>query len=302
VGDEKFDSEKSLSLSAVQFTENPNYHHSVIEADGKKVGYYVYNFFTSGTDSNPDTYDAEMETIFTGFKTEGITDFVLDLRFNSGGSEKAAANLASLIGKDIDDTKVFAKRAYNLTVEKEILNDPDLGEDFLITKFSNEAGNIGSLLSGGRIYILTSSRTASASELVINALRPFMDVFLIGEVTYGKNVGSISIYEENDPLNKWGLQPIVVRVSNSLGQSDYGNGFTPNVLHEDNGLYIYPLGDSREALLAEALGQITGTSTSGRITSPKEVKELIGHSLDQKRRGFSLVIDQKQLTLDKRGN
>jgi C-terminal processing protease CtpA/Prc len=302
VEDEKFDIEKTISLSAVQFTENPNYLHSIIEADGKKVGYYVYNFFASGTDNNPEVYDVEMETILMGFKAAGITDFVLDLRFNSGGSEKAAANLASLIGKNIDDTKVFAKRSYNPTVEKEILNDPDLGADFLTTRFSDEAGNIGSLLAGGRIYILTSSRTASASELVINALRPFMEVFLIGDVTYGKNVGSISLYDEDDPSNKWGLQPIVVKVSNSLGQSDYGNGFTPNVLHEDNSLYLYPLGDSREALLAQALGQITGTSSSGRIAARKEMKELVGHSLDAKRRGFSLVIDQKQLTVDKLNN
>jgi carboxyl-terminal processing protease len=129
-----------------------------------------------------------------------------------------------------------------------------------------------------------------------------MEVFLIGDVTYGKNVGSISLYDEDDPSNKWGLQPIVVKVSNSLGQSDYGNGFTPNVLHEDNSLYLYPLGDSREALLAQALGQITGTSSSGRIAARKEMKELVGHSLDAKRRGFSLVIDQKQLTVDKLNN
>jgi hypothetical protein len=118
-----------------------------------------------------------------------------------------------------------------------------------------------------------------------------MDVFLIGDVTYGKNVGSISLYEEDNASNTWGMQPIVVKVYNSLDQSDYGNGFTPNVLNEDNGLFIYPLGDTRETLLSQAIAQITGTATTGRAPS-REARPIIGHSLDQKRRGFSLVIGQ----------
>ncbi|MFZ6012402.1 MAG: hypothetical protein ACOYXT_18810, partial [Bacteroidota bacterium] len=126
---------------------------------------------------------------------------------------------------------------------------------------------------------------------VINALKPYMDVFIIGDVTYGKNVGSISLYEENDPNNTWGMQPIVVKVYNSLDQSDYGTGFTPNVLDEDNSLYLYPLGDDREALLRKAIDQITGVASSGRIRTREEIKEIIGHSLDQKRSSFRLIID-----------
>ena len=110
------------------------------------------------------------------------------------------------------------------------------------------------MLTSGRVYILTSSRTASASELIINALKPYMEVFLIGDTTYGKNVGSISLFEENDNKNQWGLQPIVVKVFNSQDQSDYGTGFVPDVVHKDNGLYLYPLGDPKEALLSQAIG------------------------------------------------
>lgn len=293
IAEERFDAPQSVSLNAVQFTENPNHLSRVIQIEDKKIGYFVYTFFASGTDGNPNAYDLEMEAIFADFKAQGITDLVLDLRFNSGGSEKAAANLASLIGKGVDNTKVFAKRSYNSKVEQEILNDPQLGQNYLITKFVNTSANVGHLLSEGRVYILTSSRTASASELVINALKPFMDVFLIGDVTYGKNVGSISIYDEDDAANKWGLQPIVVKVFNSLGQSDYGNGFNPNVIDKDNSLYLYPLGDPKEALLAQAIGQITGTAISGRKAARKELKELVGHSIDTKPRSFDLIIDQR---------
>jgi hypothetical protein len=88
------------------------------------------------------------------------------------------------------------------------------------------------------------------------------------------------------------MQPIVVKVYNSLDQSDYGNGFNPNVIHEDKNLYLYPLGDPREALLAQAIGQITGTATTGRVAPGQEQREVIGHSIDVKRSSFNLVIDK----------
>jgi carboxyl-terminal processing protease len=283
---------KTISLAPVEYAEDPNYLSKVITVHGRKIGYYVYNFFSLGTDAKPTQYDDEMEKIFSDFKSQGVTDLVLDLRFNSGGSESAATSLASYIGKGIDNSKVFARRAYNTKVEDEIVADPNLGRTYLTTKFAAKASNIGNQLNGGRVYVLTSSRTASASELIINALKPFMDVFLIGNVTYGKNVGSISLYDEDDATNSWGLQPIVVKVYNSLDQSDYSAGFTPNVLNKDNSLYLYPLGDPNESLLSQAIAQITGAASSGRERSIDEGREVLNHSLDQKRRGFNLTIDQ----------
>lgn len=291
VGENSFEAEKTIAIDPVEYTENPNHLSTIIDLNGRKVGYYVYNFFSNGTNGS-NTYDTEMQSIFTNFKSQGITDLVLDLRFNSGGSESSAQSLASFIGKGVDASKTFASRIYNAKVQEAIIKDPKLGQSFLTTKFQVKTANIGNQLTNGRVYVLTSSRTASASELVINALKPFMDVFLIGDVTYGKNVGSISIYDEESTTNKWGLQPIIVKVFNSLGQSDYGSGFQPNVLDKDNSLYLYPLGDQREALLAQAIGQITGAATNGRLRTPQEMKETVGHSLDQKRRGFNLMIDQ----------
>lgn len=293
VEEQKFGDPVTLTLSTVQYAENPNHLHRVIEAGGKKIGYFVYNFFAGGTDGEPGKYDLGTDAIFAGFKSKGITELVIDLRFNSGGSESSANNLASLIGRGVDKSKVFLKRQYNPTVEKEILNDESLGADFLVSEFSTEANNIGSQLSSGRVYVLTSGRTASASELIVNALKPFMEVFLIGDTTYGKNVGSISLFEEKDPKNPWGLQPIVVKVFNSLGQSDYSNGFAPDVLHKDNSLFLYPLGDPREALLGQAIGQITGTATTARET--RETRKPLAHSLDFKRRSFNLVMDGETL-------
>lgn len=295
VEEQKFGNATTVSLTAIEYAENPNYLHRVIDAGGKKIGYFVYNFFAAGTDSEPGKYDAEMDAIFAEFKARGINDLVIDLRFNSGGSENSAKNLASLIGRGIDNTSIFLKREYNDLVKASILNDKDLGEDFLTSEFVSKQNNIGNVLTSGRVYVLTSSRTASASELIINALKPFMDVFLIGDKTYGKNVGSISLFEEDDPKNLWGLQPIVVKVYNSLGQSDYSTGFTPDVLHKDNGIMLYPLGDPREALLSQAVAQITGTATTAR-EGKGETRKPVAHSLDFKRRSFNLVMDDEPVS------
>jgi carboxyl-terminal processing protease len=292
IENEAFAESQTIQLNALQYSEDPNYLSKVIDADGKKIGYYVYNFFAEGTTASPSAYRTKMDQIFAEFKSQGITDLIVDLRYNGGGSETSASNLASLIGFGIDNTKVFSRREYNSGVEEAIKNDPDLGPSFLITKFQTKTQNVGSMLSGNRVYILTSSRTASASELVVNALKPFMDVFLIGDVTYGKNVGSISLEDEDNPENNWGMQPIVVKVYNSLDESNYSDGFAPNVINEDNDLILYPLGDVRESMLSTALGEITGSSSLGRKGNKTQRAKTLGFSIDQNKRSFNLVIDQ----------
>ncbi len=286
-----FGAETTVQLSAVEYSENPNYLSTIINTGDQKIGYYVYNFFAPGADQDDQTYDEEMDAIFTSFRNEGITDLIVDLRFNSGGSEASAKNLASLITPGVTGDDIFFTRVYNDQLMEEIINDPQLGSNILKSFFVEKPSNVGMQLRNNRVYILTSSRTASASELIINSLEPYMDVFLIGDVTLGKNVGSISIYEENDPKNTWGLQPIIVKVSNKSGFSDYGDGFTPDILDQDNSLYIYPLGDERENLLHIAIGHITGTGESGRVRATDSERSIIGHSLDEKRRGFNLFLD-----------
>ena len=142
VEEQRFDAPKTLSLSTVSYTENPNYFSKVIEVNEKKIGYYVYNFFTPGSDEQSEEYDLEMDNIFSGFQEKGITDLVLDLRFNSGGSEVSASNLASLIAPS-PENKIFFRREYNRQVESEIIADPQAGESFLLSKLKDKAQNIG---------------------------------------------------------------------------------------------------------------------------------------------------------------
>jgi C-terminal processing protease CtpA/Prc len=291
LANEQFATEQTKSLSTVEYTENPNFLSKVFTYNDHKIGYYVYNFFATGPTQTSTQYTTEMDEIFASFQATGITDLIIDLRFNSGGAETATTNLASLIGKGVNATKVFAIREYNAKVTTEIKKEPTLGEDFLTVEFLTKSQNVGDQLRNNRVYILTGKRSASASELLINGLRPYMDVFLIGNKTVGKNVGSITLNEDNDPNNVWGMQPIVTKSFNSLKQSDYDTGFNPQVFIEDNSFILYPLGDARERLLNNALREITGLTEFGRIRSTQSHGAEIGHSLDNKKRTNMLVID-----------
>lgn len=273
----------TLSLNAITFNENPNFLHTTFDVEGKKVGYFVYNFFASGIGEGTE-YNDEMDQIMADFKAQGITDLIVDLRYNGGGYVEASINLASLIGKNIDESKIFTKREYN----SKVVDYFNLTDSDLIQRFIFKSQNIGNALPGN-VYVLTGSQTASASELVINALRPFMNVILIGEVTVGKNVGSIPLYEENDPKNRWLMLPIVVKSFNSNNQSDYGNGFVPDFLI-DEGIYLYPLGDREEPLLSFALAQLS--SSSGRTELPQTKNfyaKKLGTSIEFRNNGLRTI-------------
>ena len=178
---------------------------------------------------------------------------MLDLRYNPGGYVSSATNLASLIGKGITTNDIFYSKEYNKTVTPVL--EKQYGKDYFYEKFTSKSQSIGANLNN--LVILTSSRTASASELLVNGLKPYMTVTLIGDKTVGKNVGSITLSDKSGKV-KWGLQPIVTRSFNSLKQSEYYKGFTPDKEVRE-GLRLYPYGNTKDPLLASALETITGT-------------------------------------------
>jgi C-terminal processing protease CtpA/Prc len=198
---------------------------------------------------------------------------VLDLRYNGGGAVSSAMALASALVKDRSTSNILVTSKYNAIVHNALIKDygANYNKDYFIDKIQDTTYPIPAL-NLPRLYVLTSGWTASASEFIINGLDPYMDVILIGETTYGKNVGSISIYEENDSKNKWGMQPIIVRYANSKGFSDFTAGFTPDhPVDEFEDLYLFPYGDSNDPMLGKALSLITGATTmtrSARISSP----------------------------------
>lgn len=276
-----FENLGTLSLTPVQLAEDPNYLDSIYTVNGQKVGYLIYNFFAPGPGSSSTQYDDETDAIFAKFKSGAINHLILDFRYNGGGYVSSAVNLASLIAPAVTTSDIFYKTKYNSFLSQY--------SDFqnVQTEFESKTENLGNILEGNRVYILTSSRTASASELIINGLKPYMDVYIIGDVTYGKNVGSIPFEDEENSDNPYGILPIVTQSFNSLDQSDYTNGFTPDVEALESSELLLPLGNVNEILLRTALEQITGESSSGRFQ--KLDREDIGSTLDRKVRAGTMI-------------
>ncbi len=290
----------SVSLTAIELADNPNHVAQVLDFGGQKVGYFMYTFFSPGTGQ---AYDNEMDQIFADFKAQGVTNFVLDLRYNGGGSVSSARNLASLIAPGVTGTNIFYENRWNDELQAYIESLED-GDDILRGKFLEKAENIGQSLAGQTVYVLVGSRTASASELMINGLLPYMDVVIIGEETIGKNVGSIPIEDDENDDNDYGMLPIVFRTYNSDGLSNYADGFSPagdNLVEEFMQLPLEPLGDPSEPLLARAL-ELMGISTpgrvGGRVLAPYELPvrgEAIKFSLDDKPGVNTMYLPQETL-------
>jgi carboxyl-terminal processing protease len=277
-----FEEMPQVSLTPVQLAENPNFLDSVYTINGEKIGYVVYHFFAPGPGQNSTAYNDEMDQIFGNFKAEGIQHLIVDFRYNGGGFVSSAVNLASLIAPGVDNTDIFSKTKYNSFLTD---NVADLRN--VQTPFRSKAQNLGPILEGNRVYILTSSRTASASELIINGLKPYMDVYLIGDVTTGKNVGSIPFEDEENTQNTYGILPIVSQSFNSLDQSDYTTGFQPNIVAKESSERLRPFGDINEQLLRKAIEQITGTPSGSRIETLN--RNDLGSTLDQKIRAGKMI-------------
>jgi carboxyl-terminal processing protease len=289
----------SISITKAQTSEDPVVFSSVISKPkyGKTIGYLVYTQFVPGTDTDKLKYDNELRQVFANFKTQGVNELVLDLRFNPGGYISSAETLASLIGKSISTSKIFYKEKWN---DKYIAYWQKMnGANALNYNFLNEPNNIGSSLT--RLFVLTSNGTASASELVINGLKPYMDVITIGEHTAGKNLFG-SLVSDDQNRWKWGVYMMLGQTSNANDQSDYGtvNGMTPTYIVEDSSVPYKPFGDENETLLRKALDVIgipAGTE-GGRLSASLRVDRLITEPLrDNFRTGEKRMIKDMPLKL-----
>ena len=246
--------------------ENPIFLDSIVEISGNRIGYLVYNGFTN-------EFDEQLNDVFGQFKNEGVTDLVLDVRYNPGGSVNTAILLSSMIhGTNTED--VFLKARYNDKYQK-ILDDN--GTD--VQKYFADKTGAGSSINSlnlSKVYVLTSQASASASELVINGLTPYMEVVQIGDKTRGKNEFSVTLVDDREnnyiyspgrvdqikPDNQWAIQPLLGRNENAEGFSDYTDGLIPNIELQENISNLGAFGDIDEPLLARAIQAITGTTTA----------------------------------------
>jgi C-terminal processing protease CtpA/Prc len=231
----------------------------------KRIGYLVFNFFAEDDGDKSKKYVKELNEAFGQFKRKNVSELILDLRYNSGGALSMATYLASMISNRKTDD-VFQQYRFNDNITKTGQYD---NKSYFVNKI--DGGNIAiNKLGLNRLYVLTSKRTASASEAVINGLKPYMDVILIGDTTVGKNVGSISITAENEINNSWGMQPIVLELSNKDSFSNYSNGFIPDIYFNEFDYMLAPLGDiEHDPLLFFALNDIGVTKMTSVHSSAR---------------------------------
>lgn len=280
-------------MTAVEMQEDPVYYNKVLTVNGANVGYLVYNGFTSD-------YDLKLNSVMQQFKSAGITKLIVDLRYNGGGSVQTATYLASMI-YTTDATKVFSKSVYNNILQQYFTQQ--YGADALLNKFTDKIAATSTTAQAAissmnlkDIYFIVSKETASASELLINGLKPYMNVTVIGTNTYGKYVGSFTIkdYDAKGNLvttHKWAMQPITVKIANSAGVSDYVDGLTYDLLAKEDVGNLLPFGDENELLLKTCLDRIKGLKSAPiAVSSLSNNAKYVFGSKDRSRFAYDMYI------------
>ncbi|WP_158973456.1 S41 family peptidase [Cellulophaga sp. L1A9] len=288
----------TIEVNSLEITENPILIAKTLDVNSTKIGYIMYNGFTRDNEEIID--DA-----FSQIKSEGATELVIDLRYNPGGSTAVANRMAGRI------TGQFAGQPF---IEY-IYNSKRNGNFGSTDPFESTYNDIP-LTSLGltKVYIITTDNTASASELLINNLKPYITVVQVGETTVGKNEFSIPLVDNTqqtsdgyppyayygatvsldgiNPNHKYALQPICGTYANADGFNDFADGLVPDIAIIETLDNLGELGDPEEPLLAKAIEDITGvTSKSLKKVVPESLKtEVIGSSLSLRKNNKMVLI------------
>lgn len=226
-----------MTVAKMEMVTNTVLHHEVLEVEDIKVGYMVLQSFREPTED-------ELNNVFADFYNADIDELILDMRYNGGGLTRIATQLASLIGGPALAGQPFAKTVYN-TNKEDVYNQTDNFQDL-----ENSLGLT-------RLVTIATRATASASEMIINGLNPYMDVYVTGNTTYGKPMGS-NVFNYDDT---WALAPITFKVRNANDEGDYFDGLPVDIPAPDD--LTRDFGDPQEASLQAALAFILTGSTKG---------------------------------------
>lgn len=270
------------SLTKSSFQANSVLYKTVFTSGAKKIGYFVFNQFFGAYSRN------ELSNVFANFESAGINELIVDLRYNPGGSTATQDTLADFIAPLSANNQKMYSLQFNPQLQQGNFPLLKLNPEFSNTSFAegintekfNKAGN----LNLSRVFFIVSSSSASASELVINNLKPYMDVKLIGDTTCGKPVGFFPI-----EISNLAIYPISFRTVNSVGNADYYNGFAPDKVVADG--VEKEWGDVGEPCLASALNYIN--TGSFRVTTDDRINALRKEAQD------NMKPVQKQLELKK---
>jgi len=276
----------NIELTKTELTEDPILISKTLEVGGTKIGYFMYNQFSFGR-------DLELNEAFGVLKNEGITELILDLRYNLGGSGQTAQRLCSML------TGQFTGQFLSIDTFNDKWDDAFGSAELFVDEIDGTPINHLNLT---KVYIIATDDSASASEYVINNLAPYIDVIHIGDVTRGKNQGSFTLVDNPDqmfslngettkipylavggaegssvqnanPNHKYALQPIVSVYGNADGFSDFTDGLQPDFTLLESLGNLGQLGEPGEPLLDLAIEKITGLSgKSSNISVPNNLK------------------------------
>ena len=246
------DTSETITLTKTIYSENPIFKSEIFNLNDENVGYLMYNGFIS-------EFDSQLNAAFGDFQSQNIQHLVLDLRYNPGGSVNSSAALGSMITGFSDG--IFAKLQYNSDLQT---ND----RNFNFSNSLSEGGTINAL-NLNTVYVITSGSSASASEMIINSLKSYIEVIQIGTKTVGKSQASITIYDSHNfqrqganPGHLYALQPLVAITVNKDDQVVPSTGLVPDIEVKESITNYGVLGTIEEPMLAAALLAI---ESSGRF-------------------------------------
>jgi carboxyl-terminal processing protease len=241
-----------ITLNQIELTINPIHTARTLTVDGQQIGYLHYTGFTN-------EFDDQLNNAFAQFQADGVTDLILDLRYNGGGSIETANDLSSMITGQFNG-ELFIRQTYNED------RNPDNQFD---RRFNSNigSGNDGAGINSlglTRVYVITTGSSASASELILSGLDPYIEVIQVGTTTSGKFEGSFLLYDSPNfrrtdainPNHRYVMLPLVLRSVNANGLTDYFDGFTPDIVIGEDFANLGELGVQGEPLLDAVIDEI----------------------------------------------
>lgn len=263
---------ESITIGRAAVTENPVFFKTLFIRGNKRIAYLIYNGFTAN-------FDTQLNQAFAELRAQNPTDLILDLRYNSGGSVQTASRLGAMITGSFTG-QTFAKYQYNSDIQAQFqaTNPEELQINFPNTIGSSAINS----LNLSKVYVITTGSSASASELLINCLKPYIEVRQIGTTTTGKNTGSITLYDSpnfgtqnRNPNHKYAMQPLIIKTLNAENFGDYSTGIEPNLEIPERANNMGVLGNETEPLLAAALSYIEAGNRPARtsVNAPRLISD-----------------------------
>ncbi|MCI0516694.1 MAG: S41 family peptidase [Woeseiaceae bacterium] len=218
-------SEFTVSVTKDVVTIDPLPQWRVIDTPGGSVGYMEFATFVS-------TADPVFDSIFASFRQAGVTDLILDMRYNGGGLISTTELLGDFLGGGVAGGQVFSRTLFNA-------NNAGANRTALFHQLFNS-------LNLSRLVVIATESTASASELVINSMEPHVEVTIVGDATFGKPVGQVGIEFCSKILRATAFETV-----NSLNEGGYFGGLPADCVAADD--LAIPVGDDQDPNLITAL-------------------------------------------------